>query len=44
MAMLMTPWRADRETETVMSVHSLADARLERATKRRRDRRYIFER
>jgi hypothetical protein len=43
MAMLKTPWRADRETEMFMSVHSLADARLERAAKRRRGRRYISE-
>ncbi len=41
--MLKTPCRADRDTETVASVHSLAAARLERAAKWRRDMIYIFE-
>ena len=43
MAMLKMPWQADRETEMVVSVHSLANDRLEKAAMRTINGRYIFQ-
>jgi len=38
-----TPCRALRETETVISVHSLAEVKLEKPVNRMNNRGYIFE-